>query len=233
MSAFLRIGNQAVLAAFASIIGVASGSTVVTVPPGLNPGDHYRLVFITTDFTNATSTDIATYNSFVTTEAMSNPALAALNTVWSVIGSTETTDAIDNVGLDTGVPVYRLDGALVVTTSSLLFNQGSTSLSAAININQSGNTSTSPFAWTGSNWDGRKFNPAAQMAALGDTDPDVGVPTSTNKNYLSNMPALTDNTELHALYGISGVITVTPEPSSFLLLFIGGLLLARRWNRRH
>jgi hypothetical protein len=38
---------------------------------------------------------------------------------------------------------------------------------------------------------------------------------------------------LHALYGISGVITVTPEPSSFLLLFIGGLLLARRWNRRH
>lgn len=34
-------------------------------PPGLNPGDQFRFVFVTSDVINAISSDIGTYDSFV------------------------------------------------------------------------------------------------------------------------------------------------------------------------
>ena len=44
-------------------------ATIVTLPTGLNPGDQYRLVFLTSTERNATSSDIAVYNAFVTAAA--------------------------------------------------------------------------------------------------------------------------------------------------------------------
>jgi len=69
---------------------------IVISPPGLNIGDQYRLVFVTSGTRNAQSSNIADYNSFVTAQANQNAVLSALNTTWTVIGSTATVDARDN-----------------------------------------------------------------------------------------------------------------------------------------
>ena len=54
-----------------AIAGIASRlyADPIIVPPGLNPGDKYRLVFVTSTTTDATSPDISYYNSFVTNVA--------------------------------------------------------------------------------------------------------------------------------------------------------------------
>ncbi len=46
----------------------AAQAALVVVPPGLNPGDQYRLVFVTDGTRDATSTNINDYNNFVTTQ---------------------------------------------------------------------------------------------------------------------------------------------------------------------
>ncbi|MFM7787424.1 MAG: PEP-CTERM sorting domain-containing protein, partial [Microcystis panniformis] len=58
----------------------AAQAALVVVPPGLNPGQQYRLVFVTSGTRNAESSDINDYNTFVTSEA-NKPALnSALTT---------------------------------------------------------------------------------------------------------------------------------------------------------
>src|SRR5690349_5670387 len=92
------------------ITPVASYAAPVTVPTSLNPGDQYRLAFVTSTTTDATSTSTFYYNTFVTNVANSVPELAALGTDWTVIGSTPGIDARTNTDTDpsnsTGFPIY-------------------------------------------------------------------------------------------------------------------------------
>ena len=52
----------------------------VTAPTSLNVGDQYRLVFVTSAVRDATSTNIADYNAFVSGVANGQAELAALGT---------------------------------------------------------------------------------------------------------------------------------------------------------
>ena len=105
------ITSSLIFAAFV-VAPLASSAAPITVPTDLNVGDTYRLAFVTSTTTAATSTDIAFYNAFVTGVANTQAELADLLTTWSVIGSTAALDARDNTGTNptsTGVPIYRLD----------------------------------------------------------------------------------------------------------------------------
>ena len=75
-------------AAAALVLVAATGSLAspITVPTGLNPGDAYRLVFVTSTTLDATSSDIADYNAFVSGVANTVPELVALGTTWTAIG---------------------------------------------------------------------------------------------------------------------------------------------------
>ena len=86
-------------------VPVASAQ-IVTIPNGLNPGDQYRLAFVTNGTTLATSTDIAAYNTFVTAEANTQPELVTLGATWAAIGSTPTDDARDNTGTNVTVRLW-------------------------------------------------------------------------------------------------------------------------------
>ena len=114
MMSDMRFRTFCVLAV--AVVGMASRSaagTIVTVPPSLAPGSQYRLVFVTDDFYTATSANINDYNTDVNNEANSVFALAALGTTWLDIGSTFAVNAIFNIGIDAGVPIYDLEGNLV------------------------------------------------------------------------------------------------------------------------
>jgi hypothetical protein len=101
----------------AALAGGAEAGTVVTVPTDLNPGDQYRLVFVTDGTRDAQSTDIADYNAFVTAQANQSTELQALGVDWFVIGSTSTVSARDNTGTDGGggVPIYLLENGLRIS----------------------------------------------------------------------------------------------------------------------
>jgi hypothetical protein len=89
---------------------------------GINPatgnpwalGDTYRLIFVTRGTTEATSTDISTYNAFVQSEANASTAFPTLGSVsWSVVGSTAAVAARDNTATN---PAVLMDGTTLMAT---------------------------------------------------------------------------------------------------------------------
>ncbi len=85
-------------------------------PSGLNDGDKFRLLFVTSTGRDATATDIATYNTFVQTAAKAGHSAISdsCGNLFKVVGSTATVDARDNAGITgTGFPMYWLGGAQV------------------------------------------------------------------------------------------------------------------------
>ncbi len=120
-------GRYCILA-FLAATALASSSlsaAPVTVPGDLAPGFSYRLAFITSTATDATSTDINYYNTFVSNVAGGVPQLAALGTTWKAIGSTASIDARDNTGTNpasTGVPIYTLAGVRIANNNADLWD---------------------------------------------------------------------------------------------------------------
>jgi hypothetical protein len=55
----------------------ASHAAAIVVPPGLKPGDTYRLIPVTNGMVEALSPDIAYYTSFSSNGVLATPALAA------------------------------------------------------------------------------------------------------------------------------------------------------------
>lgn len=94
---------------------------------GINPatgnpwqaGDQYRLAFVTSGKTDATSTDINRYNAFVQITADAS-SLPLSDTSWKVIASTETVNAKVNTATDvgTGYSIFRMDGSTVVAVNN-------------------------------------------------------------------------------------------------------------------
>ncbi|MCP4002893.1 MAG: hypothetical protein GY725_01730 [bacterium] len=124
---------------------------MITEPPALAPGTLYRLAFVTSGTTNATSTDIAVYDAFVQATAGTVPELAALGTTWQAIGSTDTVDAITHTGTDSGVgstvPIYLLNGTLLAANGADLWDG---SIPVKFNISQSATTLPDDYwQWTG------------------------------------------------------------------------------------
>ena len=86
------------------------------VPTRLRAGDRFRLLFVTKGTRDATSTDIATYNSFVQSQCTSGgvEAIQDYCSDFRVVGSTSSVSARDNTytnwrRLDRGLPVYWMN----------------------------------------------------------------------------------------------------------------------------
>ena len=223
-----------------AVAGIASRSDAGTFlfPSGLNPGDKYRLVFVTSTTTDATSPDINYYNSFVTNVADAVPELLALHATWTAIGSTSAVSAATNIGATTS-GIYRLDGLEVATGTAALFATGTPTFVPLLNppsINQLGDLEEE-YVWTGSNPDGTAY----VSLELGNTyQPYAWVGYSTNPSSVWIQSALADPTFVGLpLYAISSELTVggaAPEPTTIGLTALGGaflLLALRRKQQNH
>ncbi len=82
-------------------------------PSGIGVGGQFRLLFLTAA-RDATPSDIATYNSFVQTEAAGgHTAIQSYSSHFRVVGSTASVSARDNTettGAGDGIPIYWLNG---------------------------------------------------------------------------------------------------------------------------
>ena len=180
------------LVAAVALLGTAVEAAIVTVPTGLSPGAKYRLVFVTSTKRDATSSNIADYNAFVTSTAEAVPALLALGTTWTAIGSTATVDARDNTGTNPsglGVPVYILNGSKVANDNADLWDG---SIQDTVRITELDGL-WRDWVWTGSTSAGTAHSTSPlghDPCAAGDSGSSVG-------------PIIS-----RPIYALSGVVTV-------------------------
>lgn len=208
--------------------GAVAAAPIMVTPAGLAPGEQFRVVFVTDRVTNATSTDLSTYDSFVTTDA--NGATYHGTTIaWKAIISNSTTNARDHIGLlsDSTIPVFRVDGTQVSTG-----NLWSSSLIAPINKGISGNI-IEVSVWAGTNEDGSRKD----GYTLGYGGVTLGHTLFTTGRWIDNL--FTSGIPFHHnywMYGISEILTVpatVPEPSTMMLVGLGGLsALAYSFKRK-
>lgn len=195
---------------FIGYSAVSVNATVV-VPAGLNPGDSYHLAFITDGKRDATSTNIADYNVFVTGEAALNPGLTGttMGVQWFAMGSTADVDARDNAVVS--APVYLLDGSTKIADSFTDIWDGT--IDNQFVKTQFVVNALSPFPWTGSTPAGIQFG----TSPLGSSNPPDGNAGQTNGGWMQWNSTPSD--ELHRMYALSELLTApssVPEPSTFI-----------------
>ncbi len=81
---------------FFLLISTSVNAALVT-PAGLNPGDKYHVIFVTSNATGPMSSNIADYDAFVQSAADAAGIGSTLSLSWRVVGSTTTIDAKDHI----------------------------------------------------------------------------------------------------------------------------------------
>jgi len=236
-----RIIGLMILAGVAAIVPLrADAGIVLATPTGLSAGAHFRFIFVTPTTTNASSTDISTYDTFVRDMVSTQYGAVTYGgsaiTNWLSLGSTSTVNAKDHLGgYSSTVSVWRPDGTQVATSMSTSTG-GLWSGTLLSNPDQTLNGTAPPgiqFKWTGSNTSGVASSGLANPLGSGGSVGFGYIGTAANWiAYSSGSPDF----PLH-LYGVSPELVVpgaVPEidPAgigSVLALVTGALgLLERR-----
>ena len=210
------------------------------IPSGIDGGDQFRLIFLTSGTRDATSTSIAHYNLFVQAHAGSgHEAIKPYRNQFRALASTAADDANDNAAVTgAGVPIYVLsvdasgsfNGAKVVDDYGDLCDGG---WDAAARADESGAANTSPSrVWTGT--DGNDCEEAeGSTQGLGTGAPRTGHPAVAG----SALDRAGGNAQSNSypLYGLSPVFTVVTtdyDSDDDGLIEVGTLaqLNAIRWD---
>lgn len=228
--------RRALLCAALLIVNGASQcfAGAIATPPGVFGGQQFRIIFVTPNKTDATSSNISDYDDFVNSEA----AGATYNGIvinWEALASTNTVNARDHVG-QTGTAVYLADGTKVAnsdtTAAGGIWSAGG--LLAQPDQDLDGN-SYAGLVWTGTSGIGTTYetipvpgDPSVKWGLgspglNGNNKSETGVLPGTigGYNWLSIPAGVQLNTDLYQIYGISEVLTAVPEPSSLLMSGIG------------
>ncbi len=212
------------------LIGSALPLVAAFVPPSLPVGSQYQLIFVTAGVRDATSTDIADYNSFVNAQAALNPSLPT--TTWRAIGSTATVDA--NVNAPSGgLPVYNTQGIEIVSGATSLYSFNFITFDTLLNpiaYDQFGIESDT-WVFTGAKYDGTRH----ADSYLGDVGVNAGYSMATTFGFwFDDDPFSYSSTDQLPFYALSDPITIVPEPGSIAMLGSGFLtvFLARYVHRK-
>ncbi len=188
------------------------------VPPGLEPGDHYHIIFTTSTNRDAWSSDAADYDAHVLAAANSAGIGDELGIGWTALVSVgdETAPqhhARDRVSLGANVPVYNTRLELVATGFADLWDG---SLQNPLNSDEHGRM-VGGDSWTGSNADGT----ADEVDYLGSSSPVAwcGQASAIDERWIRNVTP-GKGAGLHVI-AMSEELTV-PEPSEVEMVTISG-----------
>ena len=195
-------------------------------PDGLDSGDSYRVMFVTSTTRDATSEDINDYNSFVQDVADASGTFAGMGLTWKAVASTRSYHALDNTDTagDAWRPkfsIYLVDGTKVSETRNGIWNWGN---DVPIKVDESGNVvANDTRVWTGTNWKGYVVSAGyyPPRHRLGAAEPEIGLAHGTGRDWIEYATAA--NSSSYSFYAISSTITAVPEPGSFCLLVLAGL----------
>ena len=193
-------------------------------PAGLNAGDKFRLLFVTNDKRDATSTDIADYNSFVQSAAAAgHAAIRGYSAGFRALASTESVDARDNTATTgTGVPIYWLNSSILADDNADLYDGGWANESQRTNERGTTTGIDTSVVWTGSTDDGRKSaatgcsGASTALGAAGCND-DGRLGSGVINPLFNGNPlvgaALSEKSRALPLYGMSQVLVLTVIPA--------------------
>lgn len=189
----------------------------VVVPPDLQPGDRYFLVFVTRDYSAAVSSDRTTYDQFVMDQAALEPSVAALGTNWLAVVSTLTSNAWTTIAPAIGgpflttIPVYNTGGQRVSGSVLNMFNFAT--LQGTVSYDQFGTHRPGIDVWTGTDWNG--YSGGAEQA-MGEFGPFMGSTSSLDYRWLNSRRMLSRNGQgqpnLARLYAFSNLLIVPGTP---------------------
>ena len=213
-------------------------------PSGLEKGDEFRLLLATSGVSDATSSSISTYNTFVQNAAAGGHAdIQEYSSGFRVVGSTEGDDARDNTDTrytssDKGVPIYWLGGNKVADNYEDFYDgdwDDETNPKDENGDARSLSDSTFGRAWTGSNHNG-----------TGLSNLELGVSPVTNRVGLGEMGSSAanvgplfagshDRSNRRFLYGLSEVFRVAdpvtvPAPSGLTATPNGAMRIDLDWD---
>ena len=184
-------------------------------PSGVDAGDQFRLLFVTSTMRDATSSDIADYNSFVQNAAAAgHAAIRGYSAGFRALASTESVDARDNTATTgTGAPIYWLNSSSLADDNADLYDGSWANESQR--TNERGTASNAAVVWSGSTDDGQESEArgcSGASTALGaagcNDDGRLGsgvVEPAYNGNPLVGA-ALSHKSITLSLYGISQVL---------------------------
>ena len=158
------------------------------IPSDLDTGDQFRVLFLSSMKTDATSTDIADYNTFIKNRAAAGHTdIQAYSAGFRAVGCTDAVNTRINTGTNTntdgaGVPIYWLNGNKIADDNADFYDGDWDD--EANDKNESGtdgpNTSQdSNLPFTGCEHNGRKAVGAGSRA-LGASQVRIGLPNSSS-----------------------------------------------------
>jgi hypothetical protein len=186
-----------------------------------------RIVFVTHNFGEANSSNIANYDSFVTADAQA-AGLGTFNgmtVTWQAIVSVADHSGIVTVNANdptrlpvtSTVPIYRVDGVNVVSSGVSIWS--GQNLNAPIDITETGSF-LFIFPWTGTAANGNADAPLTSQIFATST---LGISTSTDSEWVKARFNFSNNQA--SFYAVSSVLfapATVPEPSSLALLCVAG-----------
>jgi hypothetical protein len=236
----IQIG-RALSLCLAMLVPAAQATTIplASALAGLNPGDTYQFVFVTSGKTG-NSSNLAGYNTFAQNAANAAGIGSSVGVTWSAVLSTGsgTSRAFANAPVAATSKVFLLDGSMVADGGSHPF-YSATELQDhlhAINVTEILTTLTSGFVWSGGNSSGGESG----SGLVGGSSPVLGSIMGTLACRCSSPGdggwARWGNgasTGTNSIYAVSSVFTApsgAPEPSTLLMTgsVLAGLALVRR-----
>jgi hypothetical protein len=213
----ITITASAALLASASAQTIIGQLGVLDDTSGLSAGDQYRLVFVTSTTTNATSSNIADYNTFV--QGVANTAgYGSVN--WFAVGSTLTVDAQDNTSTNpiadgAGVAIFNFDSLKIADNNSDLWDGD---IDNAIGFTENGDAFSGEY-WSGSGTDGTASLNGEVLGSTGGSPNLTRVGNTGNVNGTWIDSYRRNNGNNQRVLAMSEILTVpVPEPSAFALL---------------
>jgi hypothetical protein len=215
---------------------VARARASVVTPPGLSPGQQFRIVFVTTGTVDASSNSFSTYDGLVNMEAQGAGlgTYAGSPVTWEAIVSTSSVNsAISRLPADT-VPIFLPTGDEVAVSGASLWGTTTAPLINPIDITATGQINITS-TLTGTSATGQAGFPLGGPSGSPIT---IGASNRTDQGWVFS--TITTTPFGSRVYGFSNVLTVpqappvVPEPATLTLMLVGlgGLLGARLARRR-
>ena len=182
------------------------------IPARLGGGDSFRLLFVRPVGTQATSSDLTSYNEKVQRTARNgHESIRDYSSHFRALASTDYHDARDNTATTgAGVPIYYLDGAKVADNYADFYD-GSWNSTSPTNHRGEAITGAEVSVWTGSGGDGTAATLVGQpgsSAALGAPGGNSRIGRADLAGFNISHDAQSQTTNF-PLYGLSPVFTVT------------------------
>src|SRR5215467_184537 len=108
---------------FLFLVGTLLAQADIIFPLGLSPGDQFRLIFVSSQTHDATSSDISVYDSFINglVDAAGLGTYDGISVSWHVLVSTPTVNAIDRLPVS-AMPIYDLNGDVVWNSGTVIWS---------------------------------------------------------------------------------------------------------------